>query len=204
MKCFKQKKTAKRWCANRLPTKVEYIAPAPAVEYVAPAPAQYVAPATSVTATQYVAPAPTQYVAPAPAVEYVAPAPAQFVAPAVSLTATTAALDLVRAPKVVIFFSLTEAPLPDPTPTPPNTPKWTRNRPETDPKRSRNGAETEPNGAKRSQTEPKGPETEPKWTEIKLSGVGQPGGGLSGWGGVGVVREKENQYRKGSYRNTAF
>ena len=38
------------------------------------------------------------------------------------------------AARVVIFFSLTEAPLPDPTQTPPN-------RPETDPKR------TEPNGA---------------------------------------------------------
>ena len=38
-----------------------------------------------------------------------------------------------------------------------------------------------------------GPETDPKWTEIKRSGVGQPGGGLPGWGGgVGVVREKEN------------
>ena len=51
---------------------------------------------------------------------------------------------------LVIFFSLTEAPLPDPTPTPPNTPKRTRNRPETEPKRSQtepNRAETEPNGA---------------------------------------------------------
>ena len=51
---------------------------------------------------------------------------------------------------LVIFFSLTEAPLPDPTPTPPNTPKRTRNGPKTDPKRSQsepNGAETEPNGA---------------------------------------------------------
>ena len=47
---------------------------------------------------------------------------------------------------VVIFFSLTEAPLPDPTPTPPNIPKRTRNRPETDPKRSQNGAETDLNG----------------------------------------------------------
>ena len=35
---------------------------------------------------------------------------------------------------ITIFFSLTEAPLPDPTPTPPNTPKRTRNGPETDPK----------------------------------------------------------------------
>ena len=29
-----------------------------------------------------------------------------------------------------------------------------------------------------------------KWTEIKLFGVGRAGG-LSGWGGLGVVREKE-------------
>ena len=36
----------------------------------------------------------------------------------------------------VIFFSLTEAPLPDPTPTPPNTLKRTRNGPATDPKRT--------------------------------------------------------------------
>ena len=78
---------------------------------------------------------------------------------------------------VVIFFSLTEAPLPDPTPTPPNTPK-----------RTRNGAETEP---KRSQTEPKRSQTEPKWTEIKLFGVGGTGGGVVGvGGGGGVVREK--------------
>ena len=40
-----------------------------------------------------------------------------------------------------MFCSLTEAPLPDHTPTPPNTPKRTRNGPETDPKRTRNGAE---------------------------------------------------------------
>ena len=50
-------------------------------------------------------------------------------------------------PRVVIFFSLTEAPLPDPTPTPPNTPKR-----ETDPnrpkrQRSRNGAEIDRNQA---------------------------------------------------------
>ena len=79
---------------------------------------------------------------------------------------------------VVIFFSLTEAPLPDPNPTPPNTLKRTRNGPETEPKRSRNGAGTEP-----------------KWTEIKLFGVGRAGG-LSGRGGGGVVREKENHYPK--------
>ena len=57
---------------------------------------------------------------------------------------------------VVILFSLTEAPLPDPTP--PNTPK-----------RTRRGPETEPNGPERSQKEP-------KWTEIKPPRVGRPGG----------------------------
>ena len=84
---------------------------------------------------------------------------------------------------VVIFFSLTEAPLTDPTLTPPNTP-------ETDPKRSRNRPETEPNGAKRSRTEPKwsrnGAEMEPKWTEIKPSRVGQTGGGCRDGGGWGL------------------
>ena len=44
---------------------------------------------------------------------------------------------------IVIFFSLTEAPLPDPTQHPETDPKRTQNRPETEP----NGAETEPNGA---------------------------------------------------------
>ena len=52
---------------------------------------------------------------------------------------------------VVIFISLTEAPLTDPTTTPPNTP-------ETDPKRTRNRPETEPNGAEQSRTEPNGAE----------------------------------------------
>ena len=46
----------------------------------------------------------------------------------------------------VIFFSLTEAPLPDPTPTPPNTP----NGPDTDPKHTRNGAKRSRNGPKSS------------------------------------------------------
>ena len=71
-------------------------------------------------------------------------------------------------------------------------PKQSRNRA----KRSRNGPETEPkrsrNGAKWSQTEPKRTQTEPKWTEIKLSGMGRPGGFIGvGGGGVGVVREKK-------------
>ena len=87
-----------------------------------------------------------------------------------------------KQPRVVIFFSLTEAPLPDPTPTHP-TP---RNGPEADPKQTRNGA-------KRSRTEPKRTEAEPKWTEIEPSGVGRPGGFVGvGKGGIGVVREKEN------------
>ena len=46
-------------------------------------------------------------------------------------------------PDLVIFFSLTEASLPEPIPTPPNTLKRTRNRPETDLK----WTETDPNGA---------------------------------------------------------
>ena len=75
---------------------------------------------------------------------------------------------------LVIFFSRTAAPLPDPTPTPPNTPKRTRNGPETDPKQT----QTDP-----KKTDPKRTETDPKWTEVKPSGVGRPGG-LSGWGGV--------------------
>ena len=56
---------------------------------------------------------------------------------------------------LVIFFSLTGAPLPEPAPTPPNTPKRTRNGPETEPKRSRNRAERSRNGAKRSRNGPK-------------------------------------------------
>ena len=65
-------------------------------------------------------------------------------------TATFAATLLWRIMKFrtshMLFFSLTEAPLTDPTPTPPNTP-------ETDPKRTRNRPETEPN-----RTEPNGAE----------------------------------------------
>ena len=74
-----------------------------------------------------------------------------------------------------VFFSLTEAPLPDPAPTPPNTPK-----------RSRNGAATEP---KQSQTEPNGAETEPNGAETDrnraLSG-GTAGGVCRGGGGWGL------------------
>ena len=79
---------------------------------------------------------------------------------------------------LVIFFSLTEAPLPDPTPTPPNTPKRTRNGP-------RNGAKTEPNGA----------ELEPNIATKDRNEAfrGGTGGGFVGVRGVeGVVREKEN------------
>ena len=84
----------------------------------------------------------------------------------------------------MIFFSLTEAPLPDPAPTPPNTPKRTRNGPEKEPKRS--------------QTEPNGAETEPNGAEMDRNSAfrgGTGGGGVVGVGGMGgVVREKENHY----------
>ena len=82
---------------------------------------------------------------------------------------------------VVIFFSLTEAPLPDPTPTPPNTPKRTRNRPETEP----NGAKRSRNGAKRSRNGP------------KSSFLGWDGRGVCRGGGGGAVREKEYHYSWG-------
>ena len=80
---------------------------------------------------------------------------------------------------LVIFLSLREAPLPDHTQTPPNTPKRTRNRAETDPKkdpkRTRNGSEMDRNQA--------------------LWG-GTAGGGVCRDGGVvrvvSNVREKEN------------
>ena len=80
---------------------------------------------------------------------------------------------------LVIFFSLTEAPLTDPTPTPPNTP-------ETDPKRTRNRPETEPNGAERSQTEPNGAEMDRN--EALLGGT--DGGVCRDWGGGGGCKGK--------------
>ena len=70
----------------------------------------------------------------------------------------------ILATKVVIFFSRTEAPLPDPTPTPPKTPKRIRNGPETDPKRS----QTEPNGAKMDRNQA---------LRVGLPGMGGGGGG---------------------------
>ena len=78
----------------------------------------------------------------------------------------------------MIFFSLTEAPLPDPTPTPPNTPKRTRNRPEAEPKRS--------------QTDPNRAETEPNRAEMDRNQAfrGGTGGGLVGVGGVGGCKGK--------------
>ena len=76
----------------------------------------------------------------------------------------------------MIFVSLTEAPLPDPNPTQPNT--LTRNRAETKP----NGAETEPNGAEMDRNQ---------------AFRGGTGGGFVGvGGGWGVVREKEYHYAK--------
>ena len=62
----------------------------------------------------------------------------------------------------MIFFSLTGAPLPDPT-----------QHPETDPKRTRNRSETEPNGAKRSRNGAKQSRNGPKSS-------------FSGWDGRGV------------------
>ena len=74
----------------------------------------------------------------------------------------------------MIFFSLTQAPLPDPTLTPPNTPKRTRNR-----------AETDPNGPIRTRKGPKRTRNGPKSSSL-------------GWDGRGVVvREKENHYPNG-------
>ena len=67
------------------------------------------------------------------------------------------------------IFSLTEAPLPDPT-----------QHLETDPKRTRNGA-------KRSQTDPNRAEMD---RNQALSGG--TAGGFVGRGGGGVVKEKEN------------
>ena len=95
----------------------------------------------------------------------------------------------------MIFFALTEAMLPDPIPTPANTPKWTQSGPET---------ETDP---KRTQTDPKRTEMDPKrpkWTEMKRSGVGQRGG-LSGWGG-GCIRVKQVRFGKLAFlqQNGAF
>ena len=75
----------------------------------------------------------------------------------------------------MIFFSLTEAPLPDSTPTP-------TQHPETDPKRTRNAAETEP---KRSQTEPNGAETD-------RNGAERTGWGFVGMGGGGGCKGKRN------------
>ena len=75
----------------------------------------------------------------------------------------------------MIFFSLTEAPLPEPTPTPPNGP-------ETDPKRS--------------QAEPNGPETEPNGAEMDrnqaLSGGTARGGCRHGGGGGGCKGKRKS------------
>ena len=74
------------------------------------------------------------------------------------------------------ILSFTEAPLTDPTTTPPNTP-------ETDPKRTRNGPGTDP---KRSQTEPKGAEMD---RNQALSG-GTAGGVFVGMGRGGGCKGK--------------
>ena len=80
--------------------------------------------------------------------------------------------------RLVIFFSLTEAPLPDPDPNP-------TQHPEMDPKRTRNKPETDPNG----------PEGTRKDQNQALWG-GTAGGFVGMGGGVGVVREKENHYSR--------
>ena len=72
---------------------------------------------------------------------------------------------------LVIFFSLTEAPLPDPTPTPPKDLKGTRNRPE-----------TEPNGAKRTRTEANGAEMDRNQDLSGGTAGGFVGMGGGGWG----------------------
>ena len=88
---------------------------------------------------------------------------------------------------IVIFFSLTKAPLPDPTPTPPNTPKRTRNGPETDSKQTRNGPETDLNGPETVRNGPEMDQNQVLWGGTARGFVGRGGG-------VGVVREKENHY----------
>ena len=58
----------------------------------------------------------------------------------------------------------------------------------------RNGPETEQNGAKRTRNGPKWSRNGPKSSPLAWDGRG----GLSGWGGVGVVREEENHYASAS------
>ena len=84
--------------------------------------------------------------------------------------------------RVVIFISLTEAPLPDPSPTPPRPHPTPRKGPETDPKRS--------------QTEPNGAETEPNGAEMDRNQVfrGGTGRGFVGVGGVGACKGKRSHY----------
>ena len=72
------------------------------------------------------------------------------------------------------YGSPSPRPHPDPTPTPPNTPK-----------RTRNGPETEPNGAKRTRTEPNGAEM-----DRNQAFRGGMGGGFAGVGGVGGCKGK--------------
>ena len=77
--------------------------------------------------------------------------------------------DLLALPKPeLVFFSLTEPPFNDPTPTRPNTPRRTQKGPETDP-----------------ETEPKRTQNAPKRTKTKLLVVGA--GGLGGCKGENLV-----------------
>ena len=73
--------------------------------------------------------------------------------------------------RIVIFFSLTEAPLPDPT-----------QHPETDPKQTRNRPETDPNGPKRTRNGPKRPEIMDRNQGL----WGGTAGGFVGMGGWGL------------------
>ena len=91
-----------------------------------------------------------------------------------------------RTARIVIFFSLTEAPSHRPHPTPPNTPKRTRNRPE-----------REPNGPERTQNRPKRTRNGPKSSSLGWDGLGVCRGG----GVEGAVREKENHYARISHGN---
>ena len=77
--------------------------------------------------------------------------------------------------KLVIFFSLPEAPLPDPT----QTPWWCTQHPETDLKRT----ETDPNGPKRTRNGPETDRNRPEMDRNQALWGGTAGGFVGmGWG----------------------
>ena len=79
------------------------------------------------------------------------------------------------------------SPSPDPTPTSPNTPKWTRNGPETDPKWTQTDMKRTQNGPKRTQNGP------------KSRSLGWDGRGVCrDWGGVGGCKGKRKSLLKWS------